>query len=115
VLPLVLVLTLDLPTKVALLLDRPRAATVVAGGEGATLLSLDRRLFERVMGPLKRKLKQDVQVHKDPCCEFLQSSLLLTLKSPPCIDLQERSGDAGAADDPRRKPAGLAEPVRNIE
>lgn len=45
--------------EVALLLDRPRAATVVAHGP-LRCVKLDRRRFERVMGPVADILKRNI-------------------------------------------------------
>uniref|UniRef100_A0A1I8BB68 Cyclic nucleotide-binding domain-containing protein n=1 Tax=Meloidogyne hapla TaxID=6305 RepID=A0A1I8BB68_MELHA len=45
--------------EIALLLDRPRAATVVAKGP-LKCVKLDRARFERVMGPVREILKRDV-------------------------------------------------------
>lgn len=45
--------------EIALLLDRPRAATVVATTP-LKCVKLDRARFERVMGPVREILKRDV-------------------------------------------------------
>lgn len=45
--------------EIALLLDRPRAATVVAKTH-LKCIKLDRNRFERVMGPVREILKRDV-------------------------------------------------------
>jgi cAMP-dependent protein kinase regulator len=45
--------------EIALLLDRPRAATVIAKGT-LKCVKLDRVRFERVLGPLKEILKRNI-------------------------------------------------------
>ncbi|EJW73706.1 hypothetical protein WUBG_15387, partial [Wuchereria bancrofti] len=45
--------------EIALLLDRPRAATVIAKTP-LKCVKLDRARFERVMGPVREILKRDV-------------------------------------------------------
>jgi len=46
--------------EIALLLDRPRAATVIAK-TSLKCAKLDRARFERVMGPCRDILKRDIQ------------------------------------------------------
>ncbi|VDP83302.1 unnamed protein product, partial [Schistosoma curassoni] len=46
-------------SEIALLLDRPRAATVVAQGT-LRCVKLDRKRFERVMGPCSDILKRNI-------------------------------------------------------
>jgi cAMP-dependent protein kinase regulator len=45
--------------EIALLLDRPRAATVVAKG-ALKCVKLDRQRFERVLGPVSEILKRNI-------------------------------------------------------
>ena len=45
--------------EIALLLDRPRAATVVAKGP-LKCVKLDRQRFERVLGPVSEILKRNI-------------------------------------------------------
>jgi cAMP-dependent protein kinase regulator len=45
--------------EIALLLDRPRAATVVAKGQ-LRCVKLDRQRFERVLGPVSEILKRNI-------------------------------------------------------
>lgn len=45
--------------EIALLLDRPRAATVVAKGQ-LKCVKLDRQRFERVLGPVSEILKRNI-------------------------------------------------------
>ena len=52
-------LTISFSGEIALLLDRPRAATVVAKTK-LKCVKLDRSRFERVMGPVREILKRDV-------------------------------------------------------
>jgi len=48
--------------EIALLLDRPRAATVTAGPHGLLkCVKLDRARFERVLGPCADILKRNIQ------------------------------------------------------
>lgn len=49
-----------LPGEIALLLNRPRAATVVARGP-LKCVKLDRPRFERVLGPCSDILKRNIQ------------------------------------------------------
>lgn len=49
-----------LPGEIALLLNRPRAATVVARGP-LKCVKLDRPRFERVLGPCSEILKRNIQ------------------------------------------------------
>jgi len=49
--------------EIALLLDRPRAATVVAQGT-LKCVKLDRERFERVLGPLKEILKRNIDKYR---------------------------------------------------
>ncbi len=54
------IINLFLPVgEIALLLDRPRAATVVALGP-LRCVKLDRKRFERVMGPCSDILKRNI-------------------------------------------------------
>lgn len=46
--------------EIALLLDRPRAATVIARGP-LKCVKLDRQRFERVLGPCSDILKRNIQ------------------------------------------------------
>merc|ERR1712226_636246 len=46
--------------EIALLLDRPRAATITASSS-VKCVKLDRERFERVLGPLKEILKRNIQ------------------------------------------------------
>lgn len=48
------------PGEIALLLNRPRAATVVARGP-LKCVKLDRPRFERVLGPCSEILKRNIQ------------------------------------------------------
>lgn len=48
------------PGEIALLLNRPRAATVVARGP-LKCVRLDRPRFERVLGPCSEILKRNIQ------------------------------------------------------
>lgn len=48
--------------EIALLTDRPRQATVTASGS-TVCLSLDRRTFRRVMGPLQDVLKRNISTY----------------------------------------------------
>jgi len=45
--------------EIALLLDRPRAATVIAKGP-LKCVKLDRQRFERVLGPVSEILKRNI-------------------------------------------------------
>jgi len=47
--------------EIALLLDRPRAATVTAQGGLLKCVKLDRARFERVLGPCADILKRNIQ------------------------------------------------------
>lgn len=46
--------------ELALMKDQPRAATIKPKGGGCKVLSLDRRTFKRLLGPLGDLLKQKV-------------------------------------------------------
>lgn len=50
-------------TQVALIFAQPRGATVKADGP-LQLLSLDRRTFKRVMGPMEDILKRNMKTYK---------------------------------------------------
>lgn len=49
--------------QVALMFSQPRGATVKATGD-LTVLSLDRRTFKRVMGPMEDILKRNMKTYK---------------------------------------------------
>lgn len=50
--------------QVALMFSQPRGATVTAVGK-VQLLSLDRRTFKRVMGPIEDILKRNMKTYKE--------------------------------------------------
>lgn len=50
-------------SQVALIFAQPRGATVKAVGQ-LQLLSLDRRTFKRVMGPMETILKRNMKAYK---------------------------------------------------
>ena len=52
-----------LVSQVALIFAQPRGATVKAVGK-LQLLSLDRRTFKRVMGPMETILKRNMKAYK---------------------------------------------------
>ena len=48
----------------ALLKNEPRAANIIAKGEETVVVSLDRKTFSRMLGPLEEILKRNMEVYE---------------------------------------------------
>lgn len=48
----------------ALLKNEPRAANIIAKGAETTVVSLDRKTFSRMLGPLEDILKRNMEVYE---------------------------------------------------
>lgn len=70
------------PGEIALLMNRPRAATVVARGP-LKCVKLDRPRFERVLGPCSDILKRNIQQYNS----FVSLSVWRGCLSPPSLSL----------------------------